>query len=122
VIFPGGSRKVFDSLECAIHVLAPTCKHCGCKIIGHGLEVRGASFCCEHCAHSATNDSIDEASEESFPASDPPALPASAMRTAGQSGDRSQRLREGRIGWILLWLLGIPLPLLLVLYALRGCT
>jgi len=29
---------------------------------------------------------------------------------------------EGKIGWILLWLLGIPLPILLVLYLLRGCT
>ena len=28
----------------------------------------------------------------------------------------------GKIGWILLWLLGIPLPILLVLYLLRGCT
>jgi hypothetical protein len=28
----------------------------------------------------------------------------------------------GKIGWILLWLLGIPLPVLLVLYLLRGCT
>jgi hypothetical protein len=29
---------------------------------------------------------------------------------------------EGKIGWILLWLLGIPIPILLVLYFLRGCT
>ena len=29
---------------------------------------------------------------------------------------------EGKIGWILLWLLGIPIPILLVLYLLRGCT
>jgi len=29
---------------------------------------------------------------------------------------------EGKIGWILLWLLGIPLPILLVLFLLRGCT
>ena len=29
---------------------------------------------------------------------------------------------EGKVGWILLWLLGIPLPILLVLYLLRGCT
>lgn len=28
----------------------------------------------------------------------------------------------GKIGWVLLWLLGIPIPLLLVLYFLRGCT
>jgi hypothetical protein len=29
---------------------------------------------------------------------------------------------EGKIGWILLWLLGIPIPILLLLYVLRGCT
>ncbi len=29
---------------------------------------------------------------------------------------------EGKIGWILLWLVGIPVPILLALYFLRGCT
>ncbi len=29
---------------------------------------------------------------------------------------------QGKIGWILLWLLGIPIPVLLVLFFLRGCT
>lgn len=29
---------------------------------------------------------------------------------------------QGRIGWILLWVLGIPIPILVVLFALRGCT
>ncbi len=29
---------------------------------------------------------------------------------------------EGKIGWILLWALGIPIPVLVVLYLLRGCT
>lgn len=28
----------------------------------------------------------------------------------------------GKIGWILLWLLGIPIPVLLVLFLLRGCN
>ena len=28
----------------------------------------------------------------------------------------------GKVGWILLWLLGVPIPILLVLFALRGCT
>ena len=35
---------------------------------------------------------------------------------------RTRRLEEGRVGWILLWLLGVPIPVLLVLYLLRGCT
>jgi hypothetical protein len=29
---------------------------------------------------------------------------------------------KGKIGWILLWALGVPIPILLVLYFLRGCT
>lgn len=47
----GGERHVFDSFECAIHALAPTCAHCGCTIIGHGMEVGdGTFYCCAHCA------------------------------------------------------------------------
>lgn len=30
--------------------------------------------------------------------------------------------QRGRIGWILLWLLGVPLPVLFALFLLRGCT
>jgi len=30
--------------------------------------------------------------------------------------------QEGKAGWILLWLLGVPIPVLLVLFLLRGCT
>ena len=33
-----------------------------------------------------------------------------------------RKLESGRVGWILLWLLGVPIPVLLLLYALRGCT
>jgi len=29
---------------------------------------------------------------------------------------------KGKIGWILLWLLGIPIPILVLFYILRGCT
>jgi nitrite reductase/ring-hydroxylating ferredoxin subunit len=46
----GGSEQYFDSLECAIHALAPACAHCGCRIIGHGIEDSGTIFCCAHCA------------------------------------------------------------------------
>jgi hypothetical protein len=45
-----GETHVFDSFECAIHSLAPTCGHCGCRIIGHGVEANGRMFCCAHCA------------------------------------------------------------------------
>lgn len=45
-----GSTYTFDSFECAIHKLAPTCDHCGCRILGHGIEGDGDFFCCAHCA------------------------------------------------------------------------
>ncbi len=28
----------------------------------------------------------------------------------------------GKVGWILLWLLGIPIPVLVIFFLLRGCT
>lgn len=43
-------RYVFDSFECAIHLLAPPCAHCGCRVLGHGVEAAGVIFCCVHCA------------------------------------------------------------------------
>lgn len=46
----GGATRTFDSFECAIHALAPRCAHCGCRIIGHGVEAGDAMFCCAHCA------------------------------------------------------------------------
>jgi len=46
----GGKTYTFDSFECAIHLLAPVCSHCGCRIIGHGTEADGQFFCCAHCA------------------------------------------------------------------------
>lgn len=29
---------------------------------------------------------------------------------------------NGKIGYAILWLLGIPLPILLVIFLMRGCT
>jgi hypothetical protein len=46
----GDETHTFDSFECAIHALAPACDHCGCRIIGHGVEGGGRIFCCAHCA------------------------------------------------------------------------
>ena len=45
-----GAAHVFDAFECAIQALAPVCSHCGCKVIGHGVEQEGTYFCCAHCA------------------------------------------------------------------------
>ena len=30
--------------------------------------------------------------------------------------------QEGRWGYILAWLLGVPIPILVLIYLLRGCT
>lgn len=46
-------RHVFDSFECAIHALAPTCEHCGCRVIGHGVQAGDSVFCCAHCAEAS---------------------------------------------------------------------
>ena len=35
----------------------------------------------------------------------------------------SEKIKEaGATGYILLWLLGIPIPILLIIFLLRGCT
>jgi len=48
-----GASHTFDSFECAIHALAPQCDHCGCRVVGHGVEADGKYFCCAHCAAEA---------------------------------------------------------------------
>jgi hypothetical protein len=30
--------------------------------------------------------------------------------------------RSGKVGWVVLWLLGVPIPVLLILFLIRGCT
>ena len=49
-VIMAGQRHTFDSFECAIQALAPTCAHCGTRVIGHGLEEAGTIYCCAHCA------------------------------------------------------------------------
>jgi hypothetical protein len=49
-----GQTHVFDSFECAIEALAPRCTHCGCRVIGHGVERRGEIFCCNSCSEATT--------------------------------------------------------------------
>ncbi len=55
-----GKTHVFDSFECAIHALAPSCAHCGCKVIGHGVEGNGQIYCCAHCAKRAGVVGVDD--------------------------------------------------------------
>ena len=63
-IVRGEETRTFDSFECAIHAMAPTCEHCGCRVIGHGVEAGdGRIFCCAHCAqHSGVSSVADRAS------------------------------------------------------------
>ena len=37
-------------------------------------------------------------------------------------GSFVSRVRPGKIGYVLLWLLGVPLPILLLIFVLRGCN
>lgn len=55
-----GKTHTFDSFECAIHRLAPSCKQCGCRIIGHGAESNGTFYCCAHCATKAGVEGVDD--------------------------------------------------------------
>ncbi len=53
-----GDAHTFDSFECAMHALAPSCDHCGCRIVGHGIETGDSMYCCAHCA---AESGVDEA-------------------------------------------------------------
>ncbi len=59
----GGKTHVFDSFECAIQAMAPRCDHCGCRVIGHGMEAGGKMFCCAHCARNAGHKSLSDRSD-----------------------------------------------------------
>jgi hypothetical protein len=62
-IVASGKRHVFDSFECAIQALAPRCAHCGCRVIGHGVEAGGKMFCCAHCAHATGVHALQDRAE-----------------------------------------------------------
>jgi hypothetical protein len=48
-----GRSHNYDSFECAIHALAPTCDHCGIRVLGHGVENSEHIYCCANCARAA---------------------------------------------------------------------
>lgn len=55
-----GQRFTFDSLECAAHKIAPSCGHCQCRVLGHGIETATAVYCCAHCAsHAGARGAVD---------------------------------------------------------------
>jgi hypothetical protein len=59
-VIKDGETHIFDCFECAIHALAPVCAHCGCRIIGHGMEAAGTYYCCAHCASRAGVQGLDD--------------------------------------------------------------
>ncbi len=56
----GDQSGTFDSFECAVHVMAETCEHCGCRILGHGVEAGGAIYCCAHCARQSGKSGVSD--------------------------------------------------------------
>ncbi|MDQ2069045.1 hypothetical protein [Natronospira bacteriovora] len=45
-----GKEHEFDSFECAIQALAPHCRRCDTRVIGHGVESGDDIYCSVHCA------------------------------------------------------------------------
>jgi hypothetical protein len=43
------------------------------------------------------------------------------MDPKSKNGTRWMRRQEGKIGYAIAWLLGVPIPILLVIFLLRGC-
>jgi hypothetical protein len=60
VTWADGRTATFDSVECAAAQLAPECAHCGCRILGHGIETEDAIFCCAHCARKDSNADVND--------------------------------------------------------------
>jgi len=57
----GERTGVYDSFECAAQAMAPNCAHCNCRILGHGVQVGAAIFCCADCArHGADAEGVSD--------------------------------------------------------------
>jgi hypothetical protein len=57
-----GHTATFDSIECAAVGLAPACAYCGCRILGHGVEVDDNIYCCANCARKAGSTGVSDRS------------------------------------------------------------
>ena len=62
VTLADGRNATFDSIECAAATLAPQCDHCGCRILGHGVEADNSIYCCAHCARKSGRDDMTDRS------------------------------------------------------------
>jgi hypothetical protein len=54
----GDESHTFDSFECAIQTMAPTCATCGVRVVGHGVEDGSTIYCCAHCAEQAGTEGL----------------------------------------------------------------
>jgi hypothetical protein len=55
-----GQEFVFDSIECAAHKIAPSCAHCQCRVLGHGVQAGPRIYCCASCArHAGFEEAVD---------------------------------------------------------------
>jgi hypothetical protein len=56
------ARKLytFDTLKCAIQVLAPTCTHCGDRILGHPVRLGLDQYCSAECAQAVAQSAQGE--------------------------------------------------------------
>jgi hypothetical protein len=55
-----GEELTFDSIQCAAHRIAPTCSHCGCRILGHGVQATDQTYCCANCAREQGADGVQD--------------------------------------------------------------
>ncbi len=57
-----GKIHHFDCFECAVYALAPSCAHCGVRVMGHGIEGDFSIYCSGHCAraqgHASVRDNV----------------------------------------------------------------
>jgi len=95
------------------------CSRCGALIGGDCVMSGSLMFCSERCERESSSDAVDTASRDSFPASDPPSRGSPAISAASRMV-ASMRDEDGQVGWALLWLLGVPIPVLMFLFLLRG--
>jgi hypothetical protein len=49
-VISDGKTYTFDSFDCAIQALAPSCPHCHGKIIGTGIKENKKIYCSAQCA------------------------------------------------------------------------
>lgn len=49
-------------------------------------------------------------------------MPLLKAARAAAAAPAARRYQQGKMGYILLWLIGVPLPVLFIIYLLRGCS